>query len=189
MIGCGHFLPLYFSKHGFGAILSQSKKKLKELEEKLDEIKQKKLHLSSELSRVQVGREESEERSGLLTALGERQAQRIKLAKELEQYKSCDPQTLRELREYMVSHCELVTRFGVCTGEGTTVAKEAANRWTGKQHLSSHVAINIVFVQRTYLLSSPGPKTSSVWKKESLINNLEFRMTLTISNSHITVHL
>lgn len=85
-------------------ILSQSKKKLRELEEKLDEIKQKKLHLSSELSQVQVGREESEERAGMLVALGERQAQRIKLAKELEQYKSCDPQTLRELREYIVFH-------------------------------------------------------------------------------------
>ena len=77
----------------------QNKKRLRDLEEKLDEVKQKKIHLSSELARVQVGREESEQRSKVLTALDEKQAQKEKLAKELEQYKSCDPQTLKELRE------------------------------------------------------------------------------------------
>lgn len=89
-----------------------NKKKLRDLEEKLQELKRKKDDLSSELSLVEKGREESEERSALLEALQKKQSQRKVLTTELEQYKSCDPQTLKELRE------------------GTTVAKEAANRWT-----------------------------------------------------------
>lgn len=89
------------------------KKKLKDLDERLEEIEQKKIHLSEELSQVQIGREESEERLGVLSALEKKRAQKIMFVKELEQYKSCDPQTLKELRE------------------GTAVAVEAANRWTG----------------------------------------------------------
>ena len=38
---------------------------------------------------------------------------RTSLAQELEQYKSCDPQVLKELKQQ------------------TVVAQEAANRWTG----------------------------------------------------------
>jgi predicted nucleic acid-binding Zn-ribbon protein len=78
----------------------QSQKRLRDLEDKLEEVKQKKGQLSSEISEVEVGREESEERSAVLTALHAKQAQRVQLAKELEQYKSCDPQTLKELREF-----------------------------------------------------------------------------------------
>lgn len=62
-------------------------------------MKQKKVHLLSELSLVEVGREECEERSRVLAALEKKQGQRKILATELEQYKSCDPQTLKELRE------------------------------------------------------------------------------------------
>lgn len=87
----------------------------------------------SELSQVQVGREESEERSRVLAALEKKQGQRKSLAVELEQYKSCDPQTLKELRECS-GRVWLCSAKGVVTlvaGEGTAVAKEAANRWTG----------------------------------------------------------
>lgn len=79
--------------------LMQSKKRLRELEEKLNEVKQKKVLLSDDLVKTQIGREETEERAVLLLKLEKKQADKNKLAKELEQYKSCDPQRLKELCE------------------------------------------------------------------------------------------
>lgn len=76
----------------------QSKKRLRELDEKLKEARLKKSRFSAELAQVQVGREETEERSTLLVALNKKQAQKVILGKELEKYKSCDPQRLQELR-------------------------------------------------------------------------------------------
>ena len=77
----------------------QSARKLKDLEEKLAEAKQKKASLSEQVVQAQVGREETEKRSALLLELEKMKMQKLQLAKELEQYKSCDPQTLKELSE------------------------------------------------------------------------------------------
>ncbi len=63
------------------------------------EARQKKARLLEEVVQVQVGREDTEKRSTLLAELEKKKAQKIQLAKELEQYKSCDPQTLKELSE------------------------------------------------------------------------------------------
>ena len=45
-----------------------------------------------------MGREESEEREQLLKSLAEKTALKKKLEAELEKYKSCDPERIKELR-------------------------------------------------------------------------------------------
>ena len=49
--------------------------------------------------KAQVGREETEERTTTLEALEKKRADKLKLSQELEKYRSCDPQTLKELSE------------------------------------------------------------------------------------------
>lgn len=66
------------------------------------EVQQKKAHLSEEVIQAQVGREETDKRTDLLSELEKMKTQKLQLAKELEQYKSCDPQTLKELSEECV---------------------------------------------------------------------------------------
>lgn len=83
----------------------QSARKLKNLEEKLTEVRLKKAQLSKEVAEAQVGREDNDERSALLLELEKKQAQKIQLARELEEYKSCDPQTLKELSKEFVCSC------------------------------------------------------------------------------------
>lgn len=48
-----------------------------------------------------VGREESEERDQLLGALQEKTQLRKRLADELEKYKSCDPERMKELCKHV----------------------------------------------------------------------------------------
>ena len=68
-------------------------------------MRQKKAALSEEMVKAQVGKEETEERSLLLQALDKKQSHKKQLAQELEQYKSCDPARLKELREYKGRLC------------------------------------------------------------------------------------
>lgn len=74
----------------------------------MDEIKKKKAFFTEELAKARIGREETEERSSLLVALQERQTDRKKLILELEQYRACDPQRLKEL-----SRCKERCQVGV----------------------------------------------------------------------------
>ncbi len=69
---------------------------------KLEEVRHKKTCLLEELKSVEIGREETEERSGLLKELEKRKQDRAKLNKELDRYQSCDPQRLSELRELIL---------------------------------------------------------------------------------------
>lgn len=91
--------------------------------------------LSQELAHAEIGREESQGRTESLLALEKKQVQKVKLAQELEQYRSCDPQRLKELRK-----CRPSTNYrlhvAMLAGEETTVAQEAANRWTGTYNLA-----------------------------------------------------
>ena len=52
------------------------------------------------MTAASVGREESEEREHLLKSLEEKTKLKKKLAAELEQYKSCDPERMKELRKF-----------------------------------------------------------------------------------------
>ena len=76
----------------------------------------KKSHLSQKIAEAQVGREESSERTELLKMLAEKREQKKRLEAELEKYKACDPERMKELQTE------------------ATVAKEAANRWTGREN-------------------------------------------------------
>ena len=49
-------------------------------------------------------REESDEREQLLHSLKDKTEQRQKLAAELEKYKACDPDRMKELRKHIYSH-------------------------------------------------------------------------------------
>lgn len=80
--------------------INNNTKRQKELEGKLEEVRRKKVHFSEQLAQAMVGREETEKRSSVLVDLENRHAERSKLSKELEQYKSCDPQRLEELCEF-----------------------------------------------------------------------------------------
>ena len=54
------------------------------------------------MSAASVGREESKEREQLLQSLQEKMQLRQKMAAELEKYKACDPDRMKELRKYTV---------------------------------------------------------------------------------------
>ena len=55
-----------------------------------------------------------DDRSEILERLSEKHGERAELQKELERYRECDPEVIDAMKEE------------------TKVAKEAANRWTGK---------------------------------------------------------
>ncbi len=57
----------------------------------------KRERLSEQLAVAQAGREESDERMRLLEELDLKRALKNKLIKELQEYKSCDPQHMAEL--------------------------------------------------------------------------------------------
>ena len=99
-----------------------------------------------------------EERVQLLQLLKDKKMMKESLAKELEQYKACDPETLKEMRRFfpllVIFNCKLYARVHTCTciyahphmhthtythlhtytihitGQQTQVAVAAANRWT-----------------------------------------------------------
>lgn len=91
---------------------NKRKKKVDELQSEVHKLDEKLSVLEKELELAQMGREKSEERMQLLKALEEKKAMKNALGNELEQYKACDPETLKELRQQ------------------TQVAVAAANRWT-----------------------------------------------------------
>lgn len=78
----------------------QSARKVKELEEKLAEVKQRQARLTEEVAQAQVGREDTDKRAALLSELDKKQECKVQLGKELEQYRCCDPQALKELSEW-----------------------------------------------------------------------------------------
>ena len=80
-----------------------------ELESKLAEYESKKARLEEHVAAASVGREESEERQQLLHSLKEKTGQRQKLAAELEKYKACDPDRMKELRKYILWGATFIT--------------------------------------------------------------------------------
>ena len=73
---------------------------MSELEGKLAEYESKKARLEEQVAAASVGREEGTEREQLLHSLKEKTEERQKLAAELEKYKACDPERMKELRKY-----------------------------------------------------------------------------------------
>ena len=133
--------------------INNRKRKMSELESKLAEYESRKSRLDEEVVSASVGREESEERDRLLHTLQEKSQLREKLAAELEKYKACDPDRMKELCKYVClvpcqhthththththphththTHTTLThTHTHTHSGQESAVAKEAANRWT-----------------------------------------------------------
>ena len=75
----------------------QSRKRLKDLEERLVQVAEKKQHLSEQLTAAEVGKEDTAERAAHLSELKQGHALKTKLNKELQEYRSCDPQHMAEL--------------------------------------------------------------------------------------------
>jgi len=92
--------------------VSVRKRKLADLEEKLEQARKRRQEVEKQVEDAGEGRQDSEERSQLLTDLAARRQQRAQLDAEVAQYKDCDPEALKALQK-----------------EGDT-ALEAANRWT-----------------------------------------------------------
>lgn len=94
------------------------------MESKLADSEAKKARLKEQVAAASVGREESEEREQLLRALQEKRQLRKKLTDELEKYKSCDPERMKELRKYVTVSELLDTMYhGVCKCTGTLTCK------------------------------------------------------------------
>lgn len=75
---------------------------MSELESKIAEYESKKAHLEEQVASASLGREESKEREQLLHSLQEKTEERQKMAAELEKYKACDPDRMKELRKYNI---------------------------------------------------------------------------------------
>lgn len=73
---------------------------MSELESKLAEYESKKARLEEQVAEASVGREEGKEREQLLHSLQEKTGERQKLMAELEKYKACDPERMKELRKH-----------------------------------------------------------------------------------------
>ena len=75
---------------------------MSELESKTAEYESKKAHLEEQVASASVGREESKEREQLLHSLQEKTEERQKMVAELDKYKACDPDRMKELRKYIL---------------------------------------------------------------------------------------
>ncbi|ERE92550.1 putative meiotic nuclear division protein 1 like protein [Cricetulus griseus] len=82
--------------------------------EELSEGNQRHANLQKSIEKARIGRQETEERAMLTKELSSFRDQREQLKAEVEKYRECDPQVVEEIRKANI------------------VAKEAANRWTGR---------------------------------------------------------
>lgn len=92
--------------------VNNRKQKREDLARQLTDCERKQEANKQHLKKVHMGREDSTQRSDVLKALKQKEGEKKKLLEELEVYKECDPDVLKEI--------ELQTK----------VAHEAANRWT-----------------------------------------------------------
>ncbi|KAJ3026490.1 UNVERIFIED_CONTAM: Meiotic nuclear division protein 1 [Siphonaria sp. JEL0065] len=95
-----------------GAAAATKKRTLDDLESEVEQAKKRKVELQAEIEAATNGREESEERTQLLTDYKTAEAHQQGLNAELLQFKDCDP-TMIDAKE-----------------KAAEIAKAAANRWT-----------------------------------------------------------
>ncbi|KFM62734.1 Meiotic nuclear division protein 1-like protein, partial [Stegodyphus mimosarum] len=88
------------------------KRRIDELQNQVDEARKKLKKLDKQVAESQCGREDSEERTKVLKDLAESTELVKRLKIQIEKYKDCDPDVLKEVRKQI------------------DIAKEAANRWT-----------------------------------------------------------
>ncbi|GFQ97198.1 meiotic nuclear division protein 1 homolog [Trichonephila clavata] len=88
------------------------KRKIGELNSKLDEARKKINRLDKQVTEAKCGREDSTNRDEILKELNICQKEKMDLMEKIEKYKDCDPQVLEEVKKQI------------------EISKEAANRWT-----------------------------------------------------------
>ncbi|XP_065110029.1 meiotic nuclear division protein 1 homolog [Paramisgurnus dabryanus] len=91
--------------------LHARKRKLEELERQCEEGKQRKIALQQAVGKGKVGREISDEREALLKELVALKDQRDQLKADLEKYKECDPEVVKEIRNSNIAAKEAVSRW------------------------------------------------------------------------------
>ncbi|GFT89063.1 meiotic nuclear division protein 1 homolog [Nephila pilipes] len=88
------------------------KRKINELDSKLDEARKKINRLDKQVANAKCGRENSTIRDSVLKELDISLKEKTDLMEKIEKYKDCDPQALEEVKKQI------------------EISKEAANRWT-----------------------------------------------------------
>ncbi|KAJ2341179.1 Meiotic nuclear division protein 1, partial [Coemansia sp. RSA 2673] len=86
--------------------------RLKTLEDTVEQMEAKKQELTDSIEKAMLGREQTDERTSLNEELAEIEAQWSTQQAELQTFKECDPELMRQKRDE------------------STVARSAANRWT-----------------------------------------------------------
>jgi len=92
--------------------LNLRKRKLDELEEKVETLKRKKENVEKQLKEAKMGKESTEERTAVIQELQEKTKEQEAIQSELLSLRECDPQHLKEMQKENV------------------MALEASNRWT-----------------------------------------------------------
>ncbi|XP_065830909.1 meiotic nuclear division protein 1 homolog [Oscarella lobularis] len=92
--------------------LHARKRKLSDLTQQIEGLKKRKANNDALLVKARRGKDQTENRAQVLKDLALAKAEEAKLKAEVEKYKDLDPEVLKEKEN------------------GTSVAKEAANRWT-----------------------------------------------------------
>ena len=87
------------------------KKKLEELEPKIEETEKKLGSLDQMITEAQVGREEGEDRTQVLAELTELRNRREVLRAEIQKYRDCDPELLEELKQEIKMSADGANRF------------------------------------------------------------------------------
>ncbi|XP_076434772.1 meiotic nuclear division protein 1 homolog isoform X4 [Babylonia areolata] len=93
-------------------VQSLRKRKMEDLTNKLKEVERKKRDVQSHLAKAKIGKDNTEERSAVLSDLSEAHNTVHKLEAELIKYRESDPEVLEQQKKE------------------TATALEAANRWT-----------------------------------------------------------
>ncbi|KAK7069723.1 Meiotic nuclear division protein 1 [Halocaridina rubra] len=92
--------------------LSTRKRKMDELEARLEETNKRLMKSQTNLENAKVGREEGEDRQEILEQLAQLESTKEQLTTEIQKYHDCDPEVLKLLKD------------------SVKVAHEAVNRWT-----------------------------------------------------------
>jgi len=106
-IGTSNYFWSYPSK-----VINTKRQRVSAFQEQVDNCQTKICENDKKLNQVKVGKEESDQRTELLSQYEKFEEENSKLISVLEQYKECDPEVIEEMKE-----------------QGKT-ALEAANRWT-----------------------------------------------------------
>lgn len=88
------------------------KRRLSELQNKVDESGKKLKKLEEQVTEAKSGREDSEERNNMLKELLDNKKTLAELKSKIEEYKDCDPEVLEEMKKQITEY------------------KDAANMWT-----------------------------------------------------------